>query len=199
MKTLLSTILALILVVSTAAQRRISYGYTEVNIAQYDTCRKAVYLSANVKISKQAGKLIVPVTGKPAKLFEYVNSDEDYHEFTYLGDIEGAEVSLVKRVDYNGEEFYLLDRSTGAIDTLIGEPVFAGNMRDFACISNPSTDEMQWVQICEVENGLVRTRGFLRGKPDTLLEGIACVNHNFLLARDNQGKYWRLSFRIGEE
>lgn len=199
MKTLLATIFALILVVSTAAQRRISYGYTEVKKAQYDTCRKTAYLSANAKISKQADKLIVPVTGMPSKIFKDDNSDENYHAFTYLGDIKGTEMSLVKRIDYNGEEFYLLDRSTGAIDTLIGEPVFAGNMKDFACISNPSTDEKQRVQICEVENGLVRTRVFLRGMPDTLLEGIACVNRNFLLAKDSQGKYWRLNFRIGEE
>lgn len=199
MKTLLSTIILLALTFSATAQRQISYGYTEIKKVQYDTCRKPTFLIANAKIKKYSGKLVIPVIGRPAKVFKDDNSDEGFHEFEYLGDIGGTNLSLVKRTDYNSEEFYLVNRSTGAIDTLIGEPVFARNMRDFACINNPGTDEKQQVQICEVKNGSVRTRVFLRGKPDTFLEDITCINRNYIVTKDNKGKFWRLNFKIGDE
>ncbi len=166
-------------------------------MAQYDTCPKTAYLTINTKIKKQAGRLIIPVTRKPAKV--YMDDNENFHEFVLLGDIKGTAFSLVKQTDFNSEEFYLVNRSSGAVDTLIGKPVFAENMRDFACINNPGTDEKQQIQICEIKNGSVNTRVFLRVRQDEFLEGIACINKNYLLAMDNKGNYWRLNFKVGDE
>lgn len=199
MKTLFTTFFLLALSIYASAQRKISCGYLEIKKAEYDTCRKTAYLTANTKIKKQAGKLIVPVTGKTPKIFNDDSTEENYHEYTYLGDIKGTVLTLLKRTDYNGEEFYLVNRSTGAIDTLIGEPVFAWNMRDFACINNPGTDEKQIVQICELKNGSASTRGFLHCKTNSFLKHIACVNRNFIMAEDNKGKYWRLNFKNGDK
>ncbi|ANE51071.1 hypothetical protein [Flavisolibacter tropicus] len=199
MKTLLTISALLILTVSATAQRQISYAYTEIKKGQYNTCARTSYLLKNAQIKKQSGKLSIPIAGRPAKVFKDDNSDENFHEFDYMGEIKGTKLSLVKRTDYNHEEFYLLNRSTGAIDTLIGEPVFAQNMRDFACINNPGTDEEQQVQICEINKGAVNTRVYLKGKADAFLEGIACIKRNFLYAKDNQGSYWKLSFEIGDE
>ena len=166
---------------------------------QFDSCSKTSYLTANAQIKKQSGKLTVPVFGKPAIVFKDDNSDENFHEFEYLGDIKGTRLSLVKRPDYNSEEFYLINRSTGAIDTLVGLPVFAQNMRDFACINNPGTDEKQQIQICEIQNGFVKTRVFIKGKADTFLEDISCIKRNSILTKDNMAKYWKLNFKIGDE
>ena len=122
------------------------------------------------KSKKQSGELTVPVSNKSAKVFKDDRSDENFHEFEYLGDIKGTKLSLVKRTDYNREEFYLINRSKGTIDTLVGLPVFASNLRDFACTNNPGADEKQQIQVCEIKNGSVRTRVFLKGKADTLLD-----------------------------
>jgi hypothetical protein len=189
----------LTLTISATAQRQISYGYTEIKKTQFDSCSKTSYLTANAQIKKQSGKLIVPVSGKPAKIFKDDSSDENYHEFEYLGDIKGTELSLVKLTDYNSEEFYLINRLTGTIDTLVGLPVFAPNLRDFACINNPGTDEKQQIQVCEIKNGSVKTRVFLRGKADTFLEDISCINRSSLLTKDYKGNYWKLNFKIGDE
>ncbi len=166
---------------------------------QFDKCSKTSYLTANAQIKKQSGKLIVPVSGKPPKVFKEDSSDENFHEFEYLGDIISTKLSLVKRINYNSEEFYLINRTTGTIDTLVGLPVFASNIRDFACINNPGTDEKQQVQVCEVKNGSVNTRVFLNGKADTFLEDISCITRNSILTKDNNGKYWKLNFKIGDE
>ena len=107
-----------------------------------------------------------------------------------------ASAPLVKRIDYNSEAFYLVNRCTGVIDTLIGEPVFAQNMSDFACLSNRGTDEEQYIQVCEIINGSVNTRVYLNGKPDTFLEDIVCIRRNAMLVKDNNGKLWKLNFTI---
>ena len=198
MKTLLSTIALLTLTLSATAQRRILYDYIEIKKIQYDGCGKTSYLVTNRKIKKQSGKLIIPISSKPSKVFKDDSSDENFHEFEYIGDIKGSKLCLVKRTEYNGEEFYLINRSTGSVDTLIGQPVFAQNMKDFACINNPGTDEKQQIQICEIKNGAAKTRVYLNGKADTFLEGIACLNRNSILTKDNKGKYWKLNFKLAK-
>jgi hypothetical protein len=199
MKTLISIIAILTLSISANAQRQISYGYTEIKKTQFDSCNKTSYLTANAQIKKQSGKLTLPLSCKTAKIFRDDSSDDNFHEFEYLGDIRGTKLSLVKRTEYNSEEFYLINRSTGTIDTLVGLPVFAPNLRDFACINNPGTDEKQQIQVAEIKNGSVKTRVFLKGKADTFLEDISCINRNSLLTKDNKGKYWKLNFKIGDE
>jgi hypothetical protein len=199
MKTLIITIAILTLTLSSNAQRRISYGYTEIKKTQFDSCSKKSYLFVDAQIKKLSGKLAIPITGKASKVFIDDNSDEDFHEFEYLGDIKGAKLSLVKRTNYNSEQFYLISRSTGAIDTIIGQPVFAQNMRDFACINNAGTDQKQQIQVGEIKNGSVKTRVYLKGKADTFLEKISCINRTSILTKDNTGKYWKLNFKIGDE
>ena len=199
MKTLITIFALLTLTISATAQRRISYGYSEINKSQFDSCSKTSFLIVNALIKKQAGKLTIPIAGKAAKFLKDDSSDENFHEFEYLGDIKATKLSLVKRTDHNSEEFYLINRTTGTIDTLVGLPVFSSNMRDFACINNPGTDEKQRVQVCELRNGSVNTRVFLRGKADTFLQDISCITRNSILAKDNNGKYWKLNFKIGDE
>lgn len=199
MKTIIATLLLLALAISTAAQRRVAYRYREIPKVQYDSCHQTSYLVANAKIKKHSGKLTIPIPGKPARVFKDDSTDTNFEEFTYLGDIKATTLSLVKFIGYNDEEIYVVNRSTGTIDTLIAEPVFAANLRDFACINNPGTDERQQVQIGEIRNGSVKTRVFLMGKVDTFLQEISCVTRSFVNAKDNRGKCWNLSFTIAGE
>lgn len=199
MKTLISIIAFLTTTISLTAQRQISSSYTKIKNAQLDSCINTEYLKLNTQIIKQAGKLTIPIQGKTPKVFQDDNSDEIFHEFEYIGDIKATKLSLVKRAGYNSELFYIVNRSTGTVDTLIGQPVFAQNMRDFACLNNPGTDEKQQLQICELKNGSVNTRVFLDGKVDTILEEILCINRNSISTKDNEGNCWILNYKIGEE
>ncbi|MDZ4071606.1 MAG: hypothetical protein U1C70_07265 [Sediminibacterium sp.] len=200
MKTPLIIIVILFtLTISAKAQKRISYAYTEITKVQYDTCRQTIYLAVNRKIKKQADQLIIPIIGKSSIVFKDNTSDENFHEFSYSGDIIGTMLSMVKRIDHHKEELYLINRSTGAVDTLIGEPVFAENMKDFVCISNRGTDEKQYIQICELRNGSMKKRILLPGKPDTFFMNIGCVNRNFFSVKDNKDRYWKLDFKISGE
>jgi len=72
-------------------------------------------------------------------------------------------------------------------------------MIGFACINNPGTDEQQQIQICEIKNGSVKTSVYLNGEADTFLEGITCIDRNSILTKGNNGKYWKLNFKIGDE
>ena len=199
MKTLITITAFLIFVVQSSAQRQISYGYTQISKTAYNSCNRVSSLVLNPQIKKQSGKLVIPLTGKHNKVFNDSKSDEEFKEYGYLGDIKGTMLSLVKLTDYNSEAFFLINRRTGVIDTLIGQPFFAQNLKDFACINNPGTDEKQRVQVCEIKNGSVETRVYLKGKPDTFLEDITCIRRNSLLAKDNNGEYWKLTFKIGNE
>ena len=182
-----------------AAQKQIACNYAEINKDQYDRCGNIQYLLANPQIKKQAGKLAIPVSGNVPKVFKDDNSDDHYQTYEYVGDINDTELSLIKCTGYNNEEFYVVNRLTGTIDTLIGPPVFAQSMKDFACISNPGTDEIQRIQICEIKNGKISTRAFLKGNTVTFFENISCIGRNTMLAKDNTGKYWKLNFRENDE
>ena len=77
--------------------------------------------------------------------------------------------------------------------------MFAANLKDFACINNPGTDEKQQIQVCEIKNGSVETRVFINGKANTFLEDITCIKRNSILTKDNNGKYWQLNFKIDDK
>jgi hypothetical protein len=196
MKTLLLMIAGLIAVQAAVARQEVSCLYTEIKQVQYDTCQKVPYLVDNSKIKKQAGKLVIPISGKPAKVFKDDKEDNNFEEFSYLGDIKGTVFCLIMKSEYEGEEFYLVNRSTGSIDTLIGKPVFASNRSDFACLNNPGTDQQQYIQVGQMKNGVIRTRAYLNAKEGAFLETITGIGRNTLLAKDNQGKYYRLIFQM---
>lgn len=181
-----------------AAQKQIA-NYAEIRKEQYDQCKDFQYLFLNAQIKKQSGKLAIPQSERAPKIFKDDTSNQNYQVYEYVGDIKKTNLSLIKRTDYNSETFYLISHLTGRIDALIGLPVFAQNRRGFACINNPGTDEMQQVQVGEIKNGRVNTRVFLNGKAGVLLENITCISRNTLLAKDNTGKYWKLTLELDDE
>jgi len=197
MKPILSLISFLALIFSTTAQPRVSPDYTEINKEQFDKCNKVSYLVPNAQIKKHTGILRIPIAAKTAKIFKDDNSDKLPREFKYLGDVKGTKLSLVHQIDINSEVFYLIDRITGVVDTLIGEPVFAQNMKDFVCVYNPGTDEKQQIQVCELVNGSVKTRVYLNAIPGAVIEFVTCVNRNSFLAVDND-RYWRIHYRVSD-
>jgi hypothetical protein len=68
-------------------------------------------------------------------------------------------------------------------------------MKYFACINNPSTDQKQQIQVCEIKNNSVEKNVSLDVKTDSFLEEIYCINNGFIFSKDNIGKFWRLKIK----
>ncbi|SFM84563.1 hypothetical protein SAMN05428949_1012 [Chitinophaga sp. YR627] len=194
MKRIFTAFTLLTLALSGTAQQRISCTYTAIKKVQAASCSDPAIFVKNSQVRKQAGRLTIPIAGKPVKVFRDDHADERLREYAYLGDVKSTSFSLVTETGYNDETFLLVSRSTGAVHKLIGPPVFALNMQGLACVNNPGTDKKQEVQVCEIKNGVVSTRIYLNAKEGVFLTDIVCVYDNAILAKDSGGKYWRLDF-----
>ncbi|MDO6432871.1 hypothetical protein Q4E93_19845 [Flavitalea sp. BT771] len=174
------------------SQTTIPYRHTEISGSQYNDCEKIKYLDTNTLIKTRSKKITLPVEGKKSMVFV---DNPEFEEYKYLGDIKNTKLSLVQMLGPNEEVYYLINRSTGAVDTLIGEPVFSKNMQDFACLNNPGTDEQQRIQICEIINGAAHTRAYINIKPYAFLRDINCIGRNALFAKTYEHKYWKITLK----
>jgi hypothetical protein len=199
MKKLLAVITVVITALQLASQSRVAKGESEITREQYESCKQISYLQTNPQILKKGIRLSLPIAGREAKVFVDDTTVRNYYEYNYIGDIKNTKLTIVKGMSYNEEEFYIVNRLTGSIDTLIGLPVFASNMIDFACINNPATDQNQRIQFCEIKNGKIKTRIYIKLPDQVFLVKLSCINRNNVSAEDNKGKYREFSFRIDKE
>lgn len=188
------TILAigLVIAVQATAQKRIPCQYIAVKKVQYDSVLRTPFLVFNQQVRKQSGRLLIPLANQQYKIFNDINVDADMGEYSYLGDVRGTKLALVKKTELHNERYYLVNQLTGKCDTLIGVPVFAANMQDFACLNNPDTDEDQLIQVGSIKENGVITKGYITAKAKTFFHGIAYGGKNALFAIDDNGKYWKL-------
>lgn len=193
--------LAVILIwaAGTFAQKRVSCAYTKIKRAQYDSIARIPFLVLNGQVRKQGGRLLIPLAGGKFKVFDDINVDTEFAEYSYLGDIRGTQLALVRKKRYEDEIFYLVNEASGTVEVLIGVPVFTASLQDFACFNNPNSETQQQIQVCTIRDNRVYTRGYIWAKEGTYLYSIAYKEKNVLLAQDNDGKYWQLNFSLGEE
>lgn len=192
MKPLTILAIALAFAVQASAQKSISCQYIAIKKAQYDSVVRTPFLVFNNQVRKQSGRLLIPLPNQQYKIFNDINVDADMGEYSYLGDVRGTKLALVKKTELHNERYYLVNQVTGKVDTLIGVPVFAANMQDFACLNNPDTDEDQQIQVGFLKDNLVITKGYITTKAKTFFYGIAYGGRNALFAKDDHGKYWKL-------
>ncbi|WP_315823415.1 hypothetical protein [Paraflavitalea speifideaquila] len=118
--------------------------------------------------------------------------DSDMGEFSYLGDIRNTKISLIRKIELHNERYYLVNQATGMVDSLLGVPVFAFNLQEFACINNPDTWEDQQIQVGLIKDNQVIVKGYIPPKPKTFFYSVAHAGKNALFAKDDDGKYWKL-------
>lgn len=192
---------AMLLVLSSGAwaQKRVSCEYTKIKRVQYDSIGKTAFLEPTNQFKKQGGRLLIPLANGKFQAFDDINVDTEFAEYSYLGDIRGTQLAMVRKKRFHDEVFYVLNRATGAVDLLIGVPVFTENLQDFACLNNPGTEEHQQIQVCSIRDNKIVIRGYIWAKEDTYLYSLAYKQKNILYALDNDGKYWKLNFSLGDE
>lgn len=200
MKRLLLAALMLVSVTTVArAQKRVSCDYAKIKRNQYDSIERTPFLVMTDQVKKQPGRLLIPLANGKYQAFDDVNVDTEFAEYQYMGDIRGTQLAMVRKKQFHDEVYYVLNRKTGAVDLLIGVPVFAENLQDFACLNNPGNESMQQIQVCTIRDNKVVVRGYIWAKENTYLYSIAYKEKNVLYAQDNDGKYWKLNFSLGEE
>jgi hypothetical protein len=192
MKSFTILAIALVFAVQATAQKSISCQYIAIKKAQYDSVGRTPFLVFNQQVRKQSGRLLIPLANQQYKIFNDINVDTDMGEYSYLGDVRGTKLALVKKTELHNARYYLVNQLTGKCDTLIGVPVFAANMQDFACLNNPDTDEDQLIQVGSLKENGVITKGYISTKPKTFFHAIAYGGRNALFAQDDNGKFWKL-------
>lgn len=167
--------------------------YSPVTKQTFESCHT---LKANRSslVKKQSGKLRLSCDNGRSVSFMDNESDPEAVIYEHSGDYPWGKFSVIVRIGYNDESFFLVNRSTCTIDTLIGPPVFS-DQKTFAAMNNPGTDESLRIQLGEIVNGRTRIRNVITIRGDLFLAGIACASANSVLAKDNKGKYWKISLR----
>lgn len=173
--------------------QKISYNYAEIPASQYTHCKGIKYLTKPGQFKLKGGKLVIPVEGKSPKVFK--NEGEIYN-YEYVGDIKDTKLSLVKFLTPNDEDYYLINRITGGIDTLLSAPIFSEDGIHFVCANNPGTDQKQYLQIGELVDGAVHIKGRINGKLGVRYLTIGCVYSNYVLVTDDDRKFWKLTFTL---
>jgi len=196
MKLLTTLPLALLIAAAAAAQQNIPCTYTSIKKAQYDSVVRIPFLVRNPQIQKQPGRLIIPLANKQFKVFDDINVDREMAEYSYLGDVRNTHLALIRKAELHTETYFLVNQESGKVDTLIGGPTFAPNLRDFACINNPGTEEAQRIQLCTIKEGQLSIVGYIPEKKKLFITAIGYAVNNALYARDDDGKYWKLDYNV---
>ncbi|WP_153798703.1 hypothetical protein [Foetidibacter luteolus] len=194
MKTLL-TLTAVIAFTAQAFCQQVSQEYTEVTKKEFTACAKPQFFPVNQKIKKQGDKLVINLNNGTQKVYNDKKQGDDVEEYYYSGDISFGKIAIFKKSTYHSDEFYLINLATGHIDTVAGLPVFSGSKTDFICMSHPESDnEEQLIQVCEIKNGEVKIRATLKNRPGTNIEAVACIKKNSVVVKDNEERYWKITF-----
>lgn len=102
------------------------YRYRRESLQYFNTIRTTSSIDSVIEIA----------TKNKTLYFESDFSDEYFTQYSYLG--EYSDMVLVLEEDYNTEKYFLINRLTSKIDTLVAKPNFYDDK--ILCIENEGTD-----------------------------------------------------------
>lgn len=132
---------------------------------------------------------------KTSKRTFVLKDDGEFRQYVYEGELSGSDIIVIHELEPNTEEYYLINKQTGKIDTLLERPVFFTDKKDFICLEGMGTDVHQRIQVGRIENGgLVKNR-FIGNLPEGTNPGfVYWFNRNTLYIDDNGKKFYKLTF-----
>lgn len=165
-----------------------------------------------VKLSKEAFECHQPIANFVVKPFGKIKSEgviriktplktivlKDYGEFLeyrFQGYIKNTQFVLIHELKPNTEEYYLINRKTATIDTLVGKPIFAKNGIDIVCLEGQSTDMKQRIQIGRIKNGRFITEKEFKLNEDEFISADYIYwynNHTVYIKADKN--FWSVHF-----
>jgi hypothetical protein len=119
-----------------------------------------------------------------------LKDDGEMLEYRFEGYVKNTPMILIHQLEPNTEEYYLINKETATIDTLIGEPIFYKNGVDIVCMSGSVTDRTQKLQIGRINNGRFTSKIILPLSNDMVPDYVYWLDKKAIVI---QGKYlWRL-------
>ena len=160
---------------------------------EFDRANKTIPFVKDVKIKKSKGKIIFA----NCKTFKDINSDNNFVEYSYQGDIDGKhQYKILKKTTYNGEEYIIVNRKKCKLFFLLGKPYMNGSI-----IANfdesATTDRKKILQVWKIgTNEIKKVKIINLPATDLQFTDIRFSLTNKILLKDNNGGYWKVIMGI---
>ena len=115
-------------------------------------------------------------------------------QYHYGCEVPGTALLLIHELEPNTEEYYLINRQKGTVDTLVGYPVFYPGSKMAVCLEGIVTDQTQRIQVGEIRNGRFRTKFFFELKAEIRPGYVFWFDKHTLYLNDNDEKFYKLIF-----
>ena len=130
-----------------------------INKALFDKHLPPIDLIKKSKeIHKNGGIIRVKTAGKTVVL----KDDGEFLEYTYVGNLAGGKVAVINILEPNDEYYYLINKTTGVIDTLLSKPIFFSDKKSFVCLEDVGTDIRQRIQIGCLDSDGISITGYIK-------------------------------------
>jgi len=146
-----------------------------------------------IKNSKRSIKHNGIIRIKTANKNIVLKDDREFQEYRYLGELTTAPFILIHELEPNTEEYYLINKETAHIDTLVRKPIFFKNGSDIVCLEGSGTDMKQRIQFGQIANGRFRTKHLFTLKKDISPDYVYWFDTNSIFIKEGKN-YWRLNF-----
>jgi len=110
------------------------------------------------EIHKNGGIIRIKTVGKTIAL----KNDGEFLEYTYVGNLAGGKVAVINILEPNDEYYYLINKTTGVIDTLLSKPIFFSDKKSFVCLEGIGTDSKQRIQIGCLDSDRISITGYIK-------------------------------------
>jgi hypothetical protein len=128
-------------------------------------------------------------TSKKAFVFK---DDGEMQQYKYEGELSNGQLVLIHELEPNTEEYYLINKQSGKIDTLFDKPIFFSNNNDFICLEGEGTDVNQRIQIGSITNGGLVKKRLINLPADLLPDRIYWSADKAIVIENNRSKFYKL-------
>ena len=186
---LISTIFLLLiacLVYSQNIKYKKAISITKAEFEKHLLNKNVFFKTAEVK--KAHGIIRIKFPNKQLVL----KDDGEMQSYKYEGNLKETPLILIHELEPNTEEYYLINKMIGTIDTLVNKPVFYHN--EFVCLEGIGTDTKQRIQIGYIEKDRVVIRKCFKIFGNIYPGYVYWFDKNTLCLDVNGTKFYKLTF-----
>ncbi len=119
-------------------------------------------------------------------------ADDNYVQFRELGVIKDSLI-VVEKATYNSELYIIVDTKNCREIILEGFPLQLENSEKYIVYNNPSTDELQKIQILNYKNGFFRVDRIIIIPHDIKILKVVRIEKDEIYFQDEANKIWKKS------
>lgn len=122
-----------------------------------------------------------------------LKNDGEFKEYKYEGELKGYPIIVVHELEPNTEEYYLINKLSGTIDTLLDKPIFYKDNINLICVEGSGTDVHQRIQVAQILNNRLKTLYFIEPAGFVPISYVYWYNANTIFFDDNGKKFYKLT------